>query len=126
MSVPDIRFEFLKQRSLTLEKNKYEMAYAGPIARRTTEPRWPEVKIELDKLCQGDKTRPFCIEIRSPKNGRRWGISRPLTVNSILNNQIVELFESEKEKAKRCGILKVEKASVFERPAFTDYLRSGW
>jgi hypothetical protein len=24
------------------------------------------------------------------------------------------------------GVLKVGKASIFERPSFTDYLRSGW
>lgn len=84
------------------------------------------MKINLDQYCNGDKNTEFCVRIRSP-NGRIWGISKPLTTQNLLNNVSgqIPLFETTSFK-KAFGALLIVKARVYERPSFTDYLRSGW
>jgi hypothetical protein len=56
-----------------------------------------------------------------------WGITQPISVNDILKpDAVINLHPSASKVTVNAGLLKFTKAYIFERPSFTDYLRSGW
>jgi len=63
--------------------NRFDLVFTSPIAVRSTEPRWPLVKVSLNELCHGDNDRLICIQVVSP-SGKHWGITRPITVSNLL------------------------------------------
>lgn len=105
---------------------KFDVVFTSQRAVRTQEPRWPLVKVSLNDLCFGERDRTICIQVVSP-NGKNWGTTRPMSVNDLLKPEaMIQLHPNLVKFNVLSGQIQVREASIFERPSFTDYLRSGW
>ena len=92
----------------------------------TTEPNFKVEKLKLTKVCNGDKELPIRISLYSkiPQATDLLYGEMETTVSKLLIGG-ARSYEITAQ-GRREGTLIVDKIETFERPPFTDYLRSGW
>ena len=91
-----------------------------------TDPIFKEERLKLTKICNGDRDLPIRISLYSKiPNGTDEIYGEFETTVAQLVQKGARSYEL-MSKDRREGTLIVNKVEIFERPMFTDYLRSGW
>ena len=120
--------------SKMMENGNYAVVHKSMFIASELNPHWPECRIPLVPLCNGDLDRPLKVEIfdfeSSGKHKYMGEVS--LTLRRILHDGKTgfDIIEPEKKKAKggsytNSGRLAVIDALIEHHPTFQEYLRGG-
>ena len=106
-------------------ENNYATTYESEI-RQGVNPRWSDVEIGIQKLCNGDYTKNIKLQILCAGSGSIIGESF-FTINDLLSDTSLDhQFDLICLKTgNKCGKITIYDFNIMEKPHFLDYLRSG-
>ena len=118
---------FIISRARSVDsKDEFLKIFRGPTLNQNTTPVWNPFKIKLGQLCNGDRALPLKIEVFShdeEHTDKLYGECLT-TINTIIVDNKKE-YNLMKGKI-IAGNFKIDSFTIFERPSFMEYLRSGW
>jgi len=102
------------------------VTYESEAVRGNLNPKWDPFEISLQKLCNGDRTRPITLQVYTRRVFREVLIGQcTFTVEKLLSNKTSSFMIKRQGKTEACGRICIKRCDVFEKLSFLDYLKAG-